>query len=154
MESAAIGLLLQPMLRDDELDVIPNTIPRDAGEIAAEHLRPIRLLEACPASLLKRIRLNDRPYKAPSASARAARAQILDTLCTSGVASSHSSTLCVRVALADASMHSLIIDDAGGDALDAVLAAVITALSLSSGALPLPPEGWSELYWEEGCIYY
>ena len=51
-------------------------------------------------------------------------------------------------------LRRTIVDDAGGDALDAVLAAAITALAVSSGALPQPPEGWSDAFWEEGCIYY
>lgn len=51
-------------------------------------------------------------------------------------------------------LREAILSDAGGDALDAVLAALIVALALTSGALPQPPEGWAEEYWEEGCIYY
>ena len=51
-------------------------------------------------------------------------------------------------------VREAILDDAGGDALDAVLAACIVGLSVEGGELPAPPEGWSEAYSEEGCIYY
>lgn len=182
----AISLLLAPMLRAGELSVIPPSLARDASsdEAAAAALRPVRLLETCPASLLKRVGLYGETYKATTTQARAARARILETLCGAGVASGYADDAPrVRLELHDGAAPSgdaheqlpeppeppeqeqplppqsqllrrAIVDDAGGDALDAVLAATITALAVSSGALPQPPEGWSDAFWEEGCIYY
>ena len=168
----AISMLLAPMLRAGELSVLPPSLDSDApsDEAAAAALRPVRLLETCPASLLKRVGLYDLPYKATTAQARATRVRILETLCSTGVASGYADAAPrVRLELLDEApsgdsqqplpppqqpLRQTIVDDAGGDALDAVLAAAITALAVSSGALPHPPEGWSDAHWEEGCIYY
>jgi len=82
------------------------------------------------------------------------RSRILDVLCTTGFASGYASAPAVHVRLANAALRETILNDAHGDALDAVLCAAITALAVGSGQLPTPPEGWHDAYWQEGCIYY
>jgi len=81
------------------------------------------LLETCPASVLKRSGLY-RPYKGVSDSHRAQRRRILDTLIARG-----------RLVLGASGLRQRILEDAGGDALDAVVAAVTTTKVVGEGGV-------------------
>ncbi|MCS7072274.1 MAG: DUF429 domain-containing protein [Anaerolinea sp.] len=91
------------------------------------------LIEVCPASLLKARRWY-LSYKGPDR--QPARAQILDRLIDSGVVISDTFSVTV-------------LDDAGGDALDSVIAAVCAAHAVDQIAQPV--DALSRL---EGRVYY
>lgn len=103
----AIRDVARPLARTPETAVLPFQYPRLANARRV-------VLEACPASTLKRLALPHQRYKQPAggpltAERRRTRRQILDTL------SAH-------VAFDDAARRRMMRDP-GGDALDAVLAA-------------------------------
>ena len=100
---AGIRHVLWPLARDGRARIVPMQ------EIA--HERPM-IAEICPASLLKREGLYA-PYKGRGDALRDARANILKSLTARGVLSP------VR-----GKLRATILDNPGGDALDAVLAAV------------------------------
>jgi hypothetical protein len=81
------------------------------------------LLETCPASVLKRSGLY-RPYKGVSDSHRGQRRRILDTLIARG-----------WLAIGAKGLRQRILGDAGGDALDAVVAVATTARVVSEGGM-------------------
>ncbi|MEK9644516.1 MAG: hypothetical protein VW547_03135 [Alphaproteobacteria bacterium] len=98
---SGIACLLHPLVRDDRARVVPMQ------EIAPG--RPV-IAEICPASLLKREGLYV-PYKGRGEDLSQSRATILMTLARRGI-----------VAPVRGKLRSDILDNAGGDALDAVLA--------------------------------
>lgn len=125
-----IGEVLHPLVQDEEGCVLPMEEPLSD--------RPW-LLEVCPASTLKRERLY-RPYKGGEPRKREARECILQGLEEKGLLVAH-----------DQAMWAKLLKDAGGDALDSVIAAVATARALRSpdGLIPCGDEPWSV----EGYVY-
>jgi hypothetical protein len=120
--------LLAPLAREGRASVLPM-----------QPARPGRawLLEICPAATLKQRGLYA-PYKGSASGRRESRARILAELAADG--------LCLAPALGDG-----LLDDPGGDALDAVIAAVTAASVLRRpGALRPPPGG---PYAREGYVY-
>jgi Protein of unknown function (DUF429) len=89
-----------------------------------ERRRPT-LIEVCPASLLKRINLYIL-YKGITPTHRAARGRILDQLCTA------------HQCVVPEAMRALLIEEANGDALDSVIAAVMAARAWQAGELLRP----------------
>ncbi len=82
------------------------------------------LLEACPASLLKRLGVYT-PYKGHGTELRDARAHILETLRARE-----------RLRKPRRAMVDQIVDDSGGDALDAVIAGLAAARAVTGGYQP------------------
>jgi len=124
-----IAHLLAPLVRASRVCVLPM-MPAKPG-------RPW-VLEICPASTLKRCGLY-RPYKGRTPNLRRARRAILDALCRREV---------LRFTAPGVTQAAL--DDAGGDALDSIIAALATARAAR--------EGWrhgpSDLpYCVEGAVY-
>jgi len=101
--------VLAPLVRGELADVLPMQ--------PAEPLRPW-LLEICPASTLK-VRGLYTPYKGRSAAHRAARAGILDALETAD-----------GLRFAEPAARQTALEDAGGDALDSMIAALATGRAL------------------------
>ena len=89
------------------------------------HPRLPWLLEACPASLLKRLGIYT-PYKGPGSGLREARAGILETLQRQE-----------RLHKPRRAMFDRIVDDPGGDALDAVIAGLAAARTVAGGYRPV-----------------
>jgi hypothetical protein len=100
-----IRALLAPLVRDAAACVLPMQ-PRRSG-------LPW-LLEICPASALKRAGLY-RPYKGAGDARRSARAAILDQLI-------ERTPLCLA-----SDLREHLVENAGGDALDSVIAAISAA---------------------------
>ncbi len=98
------------------------------------------LLEACPASVLKRLGIYA-PYKGRSAGLRDVRVSILDTL----VAREH-------LKAPSGGLRERIVNDWGGDALDAVIAGIAAARAVSGGNAP-PAGDCSEDYAMEAFVY-
>lgn len=96
--------ILHPLITNDLARAIPIQPPEDGKPVLAE---------ACPASLLKSEGLY-MSYKGPSAKSAAARAAILDGLIARNLLRSPPATL-----------RATILRNKGGDALDAVIAAII-----------------------------
>jgi hypothetical protein len=126
-----IAGLLQPLLAAEAISVPPVT-----------PLHPDRawLVEICPASFLKRLRLYP-SYKGRAPVARAARLEILQRLATERLLAPPSPDLERR-----------LVDDIGGDALDAVIAAVITWRNYRDGVLAEGPRSATEAL--EGRVYF
>ncbi|HNB25848.1 MAG TPA: DUF429 domain-containing protein [Alphaproteobacteria bacterium] len=121
-----IAGVLAPLVRKGAATVYPQQDLR-AGKPA--------LIEVCPASTLKSIGLYP-SYKGRGAAPRRARQRILDGLIARGA-----------LAAPPASLRKLLLDNEGGDALDAAIAAVATAQADLSG----PPDALQRL---EGRVYY
>jgi hypothetical protein len=121
--------LLHPLVRDSLACVLPMQAPL-----------PDRswLLEICPAATLKRLSLY-RPYKGRTLAHRAARVAILEAIERLGPL------------LMAPSLRQTVLDDAGGDALDSVVAAFTAYRVCSSGAALGEAEG--EAYAAEGYVY-
>jgi hypothetical protein len=103
-----LGALLRPLVLADQAVVLPMQNPREG--------RPW-LIETCPASLL--ISIGHRPpYK--GSKQRDIRSALVSELVRRGL----------FLALPP-EIHRTVIDNAGGDALDSILAAVATAAALS-----------------------
>lgn len=98
------------------------------------------LLEVCPAGSLKAVGLYKPPYKGRSTAHYEARSRILKSLETDG------SIQAVSPALRDT-----ILNNAGGDAMDSVVAAAVTARTVNNPAFIDAKSG--EPYNVEGCIY-
>lgn len=98
-----IAGILAPLIAEDRGRVIPVQQPTDGKTVLAE---------TCPASLLKAEDLYP-SYKGRSLDHRAAREHILDTLIARDL-----------LAAPSASIRDVLLDNAGGDALDAVIAAI------------------------------
>lgn len=101
-----IAGVLGPLVRAGQVIVHPQQAMRP-GKPA--------LIEICPASTLKSIRLYP-SYKGKGAKLRKARRQILDALIARGA-----------LAAPEKMLRALLVDNEGGDALDAVIGAVATA---------------------------
>lgn len=121
-----IAGVLGPLVRKSAAIVYPQ-----------QELRPGKpvLIEVCPASTLKSIGLYP-SYKGRGAALRRARLRILDGLVTRGALTAPSTSL-----------RKLLLDNAGGDALDAVIAAVATARA----DLTPKPDALQRL---EGRVFY
>lgn len=121
-----IGHLLAPLVARDEARVWPQ-MPRRAG-------KPL-LIEVCAACSL--IRLDHYPsYKGRMPAHRKARAGILDLLIARG-----------WLAPPKRGLRSLLLDNAGGDALDAV----IGAIAVNRANLSREPDRIDRL---EGRVFY
>jgi hypothetical protein len=121
--------LLAPLVRAARASVLPMqpALPDRAW-----------LLEVCPAGTLKQRGLYI-PYKGSAPARQDARARILAALEACGLR------------LAAPELRTTLLDDPGGDALDAVVAAVTAAaVLLRPGALQPPPDG---PYLREGYVY-
>ena len=101
---AGIRNILHPLITQDLARAIPTQPPANGKPVLAE---------ACPASLLKAENLYP-SYKGPSAEAAGARESILKGLI--------SRNLMQRPAPA---LRGILLENKGGDALDAVIAAII-----------------------------
>ncbi len=101
-----IAEVLLPLLNSAAASVVPMQPPA-SGKVL--------LAEICPASLLKRLGLY-MPYKGQGSHLRDARAEIVRSFYNSGLLND-----------IEKRIYNKIIGDPGGDALDAVLAAIATA---------------------------
>jgi len=122
----------------------------------------LRVLEACPASLLKRCSLYDVPYKGTTPAHAAARRRLVAHArdvgfpVAHGVArgggSSGGGGAIVRVQC-ERVVEEMLVSQASADALDAVLAAAATACSLLRPGFPAPAEGAHAAHALEGAVY-
>lgn len=148
---AALALLCAPLLdspdgREGRVAVLPMMRPSAARA-------QLRLLEACPASLLKRTALYDAPYKGTTAAHATARKRLVAHARDVGFELVAGGSARVRVHCEPA-VEAVLIGQASGDALDAVLAAAATACSVLRPGFPAPVEGAHALHALEGAIYY
>ncbi|MEM7251363.1 MAG: hypothetical protein AAF493_08075 [Pseudomonadota bacterium] len=97
------------------------------------------LLETCPASVLKRLD-QYRPYKGRSESLRRSRRSLLRWLEGEGL-----------LAVERTALRRTMIDDPGGDALDATLAAIGVHTALRRP--DFPRVDWRAEYRHEACVY-
>ncbi|MFN0135050.1 MAG: DUF429 domain-containing protein [Phycisphaerae bacterium] len=119
--------LLRPLVREAGARVMPMQPPQTRG---------LNLIEVCPASTLKRLGLY-RPYKGKTDAHRRMRQSILSVL-RKGARLSYSPAIARRIA-----------SDAEGDALDSVIALLVTARAAAGGlACPGGPE-----YHVEGYVF-
>lgn len=150
--------LIQPLLSDDALHVLPIT----ASGLDVRDGR-LFLLEACPASFLKRMDAARVPapklcgqrwyaaYKGRHAENLRARERILRALqvgVPAGGCGAH-----VRLQFSGASAAA-VASDHRGDAIDSVLAAVAASCSVTREGFPAPVTGWDERFLHEACVYY
>lgn len=126
-----IADLLHPLVLEAGALVLPMDQP-DADRLW--------LAEVCPASFLKRIRLYE-SYKGRAAAHRAMREAILRRLVADKL-----------LAAPSPQIERTLLDDPGGDALDAVIAAVITWRNYKEGAFSEPPRSATEAL--EGRVYF
>jgi nicotinamide-nucleotide amidase len=126
---AGIALVLRPLILADLARVPPMQRPRDGAPI---------LLEICPASTLKAEGIYW-SYKGRSTACRAARRAILDTLVARG--------LLARPARA---IERTATDDVGGDALDAIVAAVGAHRALYDPRIAAKPDAVAA---KEGVVF-
>lgn len=127
---AGIGAVLAPLVASDAVRVMPFQSPV-AGKPT--------LVEICPASTLKRLRLY-RSYKLKGDTGTSARSAILAALAARGIVAP----------LAD-DIRQIVIADRGGDALDAVLAAVGAARTADAPIMMTSPDPNESL---EGRIFF
>ncbi|HEY7690522.1 MAG TPA: DUF429 domain-containing protein [Dongiaceae bacterium] len=123
-------------------DVLAAAILRDAAAVVpmqAFAADRAWIVEACPASTLKALDLY-RPYKGADKRCLAQRRRILRHLEEIG-----------WLAEVDGSLRSRLLSDAGGDALDSVIAAAATMRAYTGGKLTKPP---SPLELVEGRIIW
>jgi hypothetical protein len=104
---AGIGHVLFPLMKNNRVRVIP---------MQTEQVGKPLIAEICPASLLKREGLYN-PYKGRSPALRAAREDIVQSLTRRGL-----------LAPIRGGLRRTVLDNPGGDALDAVLSAIAAAL--------------------------
>lgn len=121
--------LVAPLVAARQAAVLPIQRPL-AGRPA--------LIEICPASTLQRLGLYHVAYKGRDVATRERRAQLLDALSGLGV-------------VMPAAVHAAALDNTGGDALDALLAAFATWQAWANGALTAPPDAVDLV---EGRIYF
>jgi uncharacterized protein DUF429 len=108
--------VLRPLRRDRATAVLPFHYPRlDSADRV--------LVEACPASTLKRLGLPSRNYKQPAGGPLTRRRRAVRRTIMSGIAS------LVRVGDRD---RRVMMRDPGGDAIDAVLAALGAAQAFAA----------------------
>lgn len=125
-----IGWVLSPLVEEEHVRVLPMENADDSRAW---------LLEICPASTLRRLGVAGLPYKGGADRVhRASRKQILDRLMAN------------RPLLADPRPIARAIDDAGGDAVDSIVAAAAVYDALVNGRLV--PEGTDHLI--EGFVYF
>ena len=112
----------------------PLVLEADAVVLPMDEADPTRLwlVEVCPASFLKRIRLYE-SYKGRSADQRAMRETILSRLVADRL-----------LAPPSPQIERTLLDDVGGDALDAAIAAVITWRNHKDGTLDKRPRTEAE----------
>lgn len=111
------------------------------------------LMESCPASVLKRLELYTEPYKGKTAKHGRRRRVILDRL-KRGVPIGRNSKSLLSVQMADPKLLPALVADSGADALDAVLAALGAACSISREDFPAPEDGkMLDIYKLEACVY-
>jgi hypothetical protein len=108
--------VLRPLRRDPRTAVLPFRYDRLPG---AERV----LVEACPASTLKRLGLPHQNYKQPAGGPLTRRRRLTRRAILDGIASA--------VHLADRDLR-VMMRDPGGDALDAVLAALGAAQAFAA----------------------
>jgi hypothetical protein len=123
--------VLAPLVRAGAAIVLPMEAARTG--------RPW-VIETCPASTLKHAGLY-RSYKGRSAAARDARRGVIDDLVRRG-----------WLAPLRPSLRRLAVDNAGGDALDSMVAAMATGRALAAGAFMA--RGADERETIEGRVYY
>lgn len=121
--------VLAPLVLLHGASALPMQPPRPGG---------LWLLETCPAALLKRERLY-RPYKGHGPRRRAMRGTILRTI-----------ERRMGLTIASRRLRTLALRDAGGDALDSVLAALAAARAVVDPGRLLPD---GEDYRIEGYVY-
>jgi len=140
--------------------------PLELHECPAAVLKACResralLFESCPASVLKRLGLYKPPYKskgqkkddAAHEMALRRRQQLLKIL-EKGVAMTGTENVLLRVLFPGDLLRRQLVDDAGADALDAVLAAVGASCAAKSPKFPSPSDGcWRDAYSVEACVY-
>lgn len=120
------------------VDLLAPLVRAGAVAVPMQPLRPAVpwLLEVCPASTLKRAGLY-RPYKGSGPERWAARAEILAALGAAG-----------DLAVSE-EIRERAVADPGGDALDALIAALATARALAAPDFP----GAGPRYALEGRVY-
>ena len=104
---AGIATVLRPLMEADAARVVP---------MQASAPGKVLLAETCPASLLKRLGLYKPPYKGRGDPPQSARTNLINWLIQRGL-----------LEKPQKSLRNLMIEDKGGDAIDAMLAAVATA---------------------------
>ncbi len=122
--------ILSPLVRDGFACVLPM-------QMAA--IGKPWILEVCPASRLKRMGLY-LSYKGRTTQSREARMRLVDEI--------QEMELLDEL---DEGMRKLVVDDAGGDALDSVIAAVATAHAIRNQNSA--PVGQDDPYSIEGYVY-
>ncbi len=125
-----IAGVLAPLVKTKSAVVLPMQSPRQGVPW---------LLETCPASLLKRL---DRyiPYKGADSQHRKGRRHIVTSI------QRHEFLL-----LSDSRIVKKLLSDSGGDALDAVLAALAAFKALQHPEFPYPD--WHEDFALEALVY-
>jgi hypothetical protein len=123
--------VLSPLLQKGSACVIPMQ------EIIED--MPV-LLEICPRSTLVKEEMANRKYKGKTKDHWKNRREILNRLQER------------QVVIPRSSLRRMIIAEAGGDALDSVIAAYTAAKSLLNPTFPFPP-GWKPEYGLEGYVY-
>lgn len=118
--------VLGPLIRDRAVSILPMQKPVPGKSW---------VIETCPASTLKKERLSS-PYKGEGEKKRSARKKILRCMENTGI-----------LRIKKSALHSTIIDNRGGDALDSVIAAFATFRALRGGITfeknsPYALEGW------------
>ena len=118
--------VLGPLIRDSAVSILPMQKPVPGRSW---------VIEVCPASTLKKERLS-LPYKGGGGKKRSAREKILRYMQNTGI-----------LKIKKSALHSTIIDDRGGDALDSVIAAFAASRALRGGLSfeknsPYALEGW------------
>ncbi len=106
-----------------------------APMVADRRDRPTAV-EAYPAGTLRRLGLPAERYKDDTEAARTARERILSGLQTSEAAAGAAADPGTPRVVVDESGRSAALDDAGGDALDSLVAAVAAAGAMSRGFAP------------------
>lgn len=126
-----IAELLRPLVLEAGAVVLPMDEPAEDR---------LWLAEICPASFLKRIKLYE-SYKGRAAGHRAMREAILRRLVADKLLAAPSPPI-----------QRTLLDDPGGDALDAVIAAVITWRNYRDGVFEERPRSAAEAL--EGRVYF
>ncbi len=126
-----IAELLRPLLLAGDVAVLPMDPPDE---------NRLWLAEICPASFLKRIKLYA-PYKGRAAAHGAMRTEILSRLVADRL-----------LAAPEPAVERIVLDDPGGDALDAVIAAVATWRNWREGVLAGSARNSTEAV--EGRVYF
>lgn len=127
---AALAHVLAPLVAADAVRAAPMQPPAPG--------KPV-LIEVCPASTLKHAGLYF-PYKRRGADGAAARAAILDGLVARG-----------RLAPLPAALRDAVLADAGGDALDALIAATAAFGARDDAGLARPRDALEAI---EGRVFF